>query len=89
MTRKDFEIIASVLADAESFIIAAESHTSRSRESILGMKQLQENILKNFIRTLKRDHPRFNEGIFDVAARPVHHYRLKKEILGSLGMEEN
>jgi hypothetical protein len=89
MTKRDFEIIASVLADAESFIIAAESHTSRSRESILGMKQMHENIRKNFLRTLKRDHPRFNEGTFDVAARPVHHYRLKNEILKSLGMDES
>ena len=89
MTKKDFEVIASILADAESFIIACESHTSRDREQILGMKYAFENIRKNFIRTLGQNHPRFNEGAFDVASRPVHHYRLKSEILKSLGMDNS
>ena len=78
MTKKDFEVIASVLADCESFIIAAEGHTSRSRDEILGMKTAFDNVRKNFTRTLKRNHPRFDEDRFDVASRPVHHYRIQK-----------
>jgi hypothetical protein len=75
MTKRDFEFIASILADGETLIAENENITATELRNFLRAK---------FENQLAATHPRFNRGRFEVAASPIAAKELKDRILGSL-----
>lgn len=67
MTKKDFQLIADVLAKFEG------------RSDIA-----QPELVAEFSDAFEAVHPRFNSGLFEIAAAPVENERLKQSILAKL-----
>jgi hypothetical protein len=84
MTKKDFEVIASVLADAENLV----TRYANDPDAELDPGTLLGYMVGQFSAVLKLQNPRFNVGTFDLAARPIFHERVKREILKDLGLKE-
>jgi len=76
MTQRDFEFIASILAEAETMI--HEAHGD------IGADRIRNFIRQRFEDELAKRHPRFDRGRFDVAASPIANAELRQRIIDSL-----
>jgi hypothetical protein len=77
MTKRDFEMVASVLAEIETRL---ESGTS----SMLTPWDVLNQTAETFRIEFGKSHPRFNAARFDIAAMPIKHAKLKAAILAKL-----
>lgn len=84
MTKQDFELIASILADAESKIENDIGCTELTREQTAYGMEILNSIVANFAGQLEDQYPRFKPELFTMRAFPIHNYRLKQRILDKL-----
>lgn len=87
MTKRDFEMIAGILADAESRIETDADCSKFSDEQTHYASEILDMVIENFIRHIEPKHPRFNAGLFKSASRPIRAYRLKQAILAKLAQQ--
>jgi hypothetical protein len=79
MTRKDFQLIASVLAKVESWL--AEPTCSAS---VSGPESVLDFTTRAFMLKLRETNPRFDAARFEAAAMPLHSERLRQSIIDKL-----
>ena len=78
MTKRDFEMIAAVLAEIES---EAWEHHEQARDIELATLRIVASRLAS---RFKQANPRFDSARFDIASMPIRAARLKAEILAKL-----
>ena len=81
MTKRDFEMIASVLATLETEIVDSPRHADYFA--------MLETVTEHLSQAFKRSHPRFNEGRFLAASLPLKSHALKVSILAKIAEGEN
>jgi hypothetical protein len=84
MTKRDFELIASVLATVESEIEEMPEMTAIEKYQKISAMREHARITIALATEIKKHHPRFKPGTFEAYARPIYSARVKKEILNRL-----
>src|SRR5262245_20752213 len=88
MTKRDFETIAAVLADQETRIEHrfVQLKDAQVRDAELGVL---DSTISDFATRLKKSHPRFAEGTFRVACRPIQAAEARARVKASLAANPN
>lgn len=89
MTKRDFELVASILADLESEVSEIETRFGSDSTETESAKAVFNRAYDLFESAFSERYPRFDSGRFDKAARPIKSARLKNEILKKLGMDDS
>ena len=85
MTKRDFELIATVLAQCESEILEIpDSSGGHDRETSYATLQF---VVTKLTARLAETHPRFNRAKFETWSLPVKHAKLRDDILRKLGKQ--
>lgn len=79
MTRKDFELIASALADVEAHVEDFGDERGFSASTL-------RLVVDNLAGRIAQEHPRFNAGLFEKAALPIQSARMVAAITKALEM---
>jgi hypothetical protein len=80
MSKKDFEIIASVLAKREAEI--EELNVSLAEK--IAARFSHRRTVYDLSEALASEYPRFKKGIFQVWALPIFHSQLRREVVARL-----